>query len=376
LTASDGSRDYESLQQHAGLMEILSEVSRVALEADDLDEILDRVVHFICERMPVSVTSILLVDEEGGRFVKEAIGGALDLSHPTAACGWPVTVGICGRCVRTGEPQLVIDVQSDPDYVPGNSSVQSEYIVPIRYRERILGVLNLESTSTDVFTDEALSAFDSIARQIAGAVHLATVNQQLEEANRQLERLSSIDALTGLANRRHFDATLETEVRRAQRRQSTLSLLIADADCFKALNDSAGHESGDECLRQVADVLRSGLPRSSDLVARYGGEEFGIILPATEHKGAILLADSLRRKVERRRMVHPDSLAGPWVTVSIGVASADPRRGFEPESLVRRADAALYRAKEEGRNRVIGAIDRGESTSGPEDQITGRSGRS
>lgn len=376
MTASDGSRDYESLQQHAGLMEILSEVSRVALEADDLDEILDRVVHFICERMPVSVTSILLVDEEGGRFVKEAIGGALDLSHPTAACGWPVTVGICGRCVRTGEPQLVIDVQSDPDYVPGNSSVQSEYIVPIRYRERILGVLNLESTSTDVFTDEALSAFDSIARQIAGAVHLATVNQQLEEANRQLERLSSIDALTGLANRRHFDATLETEVRRAQRRQSTLSLLIADADCFKALNDSAGHESGDECLRQVADVLRSGLPRSSDLVARYGGEEFGIILPATEHKGAILLADSLRRKVERRRMVHPDSLAGPWVTVSIGVASADPRRGFEPESLVRRADAALYRAKEEGRNRVIGAIDRGESTSGPEDQITGRSGRS
>ena len=127
---------------------------------------------------------------------------------------WPVEVGAAGRCARTGEVQLIADVAHDPDYVPGNDTVQSEYIVPIRHRVRLHGVLNLESTQADFFTPEVRAMFDAVALQIAGTIHLARVVRELELANRKLERLSMSDGLTGIANRRCFDLRLTEEWQR------------------------------------------------------------------------------------------------------------------------------------------------------------------
>src|SRR5690606_41852559 len=137
--------------------------------------------------------------------------GEVDLSRPALSSGWPVTMVAAGRCVRMGTPQLIVDVDSDPDYVPGNAAVRSEYLVPIRHRERLHGVLNIESTRSDLFDAQVRDMFDAIADQVAGAIHLARLAAELEEANRKLEALSMSDGLTGIGNRRLFDRQLAAE---------------------------------------------------------------------------------------------------------------------------------------------------------------------
>jgi len=330
-------------------MQTLSEVSRAALEEEDLSRLLHRVVDYIAARLDVAVASILLVDEGGERFVTEVVGGDLQLRMPGGE--WPVTVGACGRCARTGEPQHVTDVGSDADYVAGHPEVRAEYITPIRYRGRILGVLNLESLRSDAFGEHDRAVFDAIASQVAGSIHLASVNRRLEEANRELARLSQLDGLTGVANRRTFDATLEREWRRAVRERRWISLLLADLDCFKALNDTRGHLYGDDCLRRAAELFAAVSRRAGDLVARYGGEEFAILLPGATPVVAASLAEAARAGLEALAIGHGASSVGPVLTVSIGAASVCPE-DLAHERLVAAADRALYTAKSRGRNRV------------------------
>jgi diguanylate cyclase (GGDEF)-like protein len=165
-----------------------------------------------------------------------------------------------------------------------------------------------------------------------------------------------VDGLTGIANRRQFDATLEAEWRRSARTQAPLSLLMIDVDCFKGYNDRCGHLAGDECLRRVAGALAGQPRRPADLVARYGGEEFVVVLPETPAEGALQVAESMRGAVQALGLAHPCSLAGPQVTVSIGAATRIPVTGQSPSSLVTYADKALYRAKRGGRNRVEAAL--------------------
>jgi diguanylate cyclase (GGDEF)-like protein len=338
--------------QDLALFEILSEVSRVALESDDLYHLMQSTVDFIAAKLPVAISSILLLDEAEESFVVEAYSGELELRLPDGD-GWPVTVGACGRCARTGEPQLVLDVRSDPDYVIGNEAVQSEYMVPIRYRERTLGVLNLESTRHDTFSPYACRVFDAIADQVAGAIHLADVNRRLERANRELQRLSLQDPLTGIANRRRFDEALEREWSRAARSAGPLSVVLADLDCFKALNDAHGHLHGDDCLRRVALRLQSLAQRTTDLVARYGGEEFAVILADVDQSDAFAFAERMRKAVYRLQLENRASTVADVVTLSVGVATTRPQRGEPAEKLVGVADRALYAAKDSGRNRVV-----------------------
>lgn len=182
-----------------------------------------------------------------------------------------------------------------------------------------------------------------------------------------LRRLTSTDALTGIANRRAFDQELECEWRRATRGASALSLLMIDVDCFKLYNDSRGHQAGDACLRAVAQALAGATRRAGDLVARYGGEEFAVLLPQTSSADAERLAQRMCDAVLALALPHGASVAGPHVTVSIGVGSvipawcgqeADSRGDPAPSArLVAAADKALYKAKDAGRNRY--------ATSGP-----------
>ncbi|MDB5962686.1 MAG: diguanylate cyclase [Massilia sp.] len=178
-------------------------------------------------------------------------------------------------------------------------------------------------------------------------------------AQAALEQLATRDGLTGLANRRCFDDTLHAEWARALRQKQPLSLLMVDVDNFKAYNDANGHLGGDECLKRIAKAVSSEM-RANDLVARYGGEEFAVILPNQALKGAAIVAERIRSRVERLTMTdgappHDSSVAPArpaHVTVSIGAATAIASPDTNAQQLVAIADAALYRAKHMGRNRI------------------------
>ncbi|MGV8040202.1 MAG: diguanylate cyclase [Thermoanaerobaculaceae bacterium] len=187
-------------------------------------------------------------------------------------------------------------------------------------------------------------------RELEAQVAERTV--ELAAANRELERLASEDGLTKVANKRMFETFYADEWRRAVRNAAPLSVIMLDVDFFKRYNDRHGHLRGDECLRAVAGVLRERVRRAGDLVARYGGEEFVVVLASARLEGAVQVAEELRAGVEALRLPHGASDVAPHVTISLGVASTVPGIGADPASLVAAADAALYRAKAAGRNRV------------------------
>ena len=334
--------------------EILARVSREALQGEGLDAVLRRIVDCLAQRLPVALASIILLNDEGTVFVKEVWAGELELDQPQLVPSWPVSVGAAGRCARLGVAQLITDVDVDPDYVPGNLAVRAEYLVPIRHRTRLHGVLNIESTRADFFSADVCAVFDAIADQVAGAIHLARIAGELEAANRKLEQLSMSDGLTGIANRRCFDQRLAQEWMRATREDLPLALLLVDADNFKALNDALGHLHGDECLRALARLCSDAVDGERDLVARYGGEELVVLLPGRDLRGARRLAERLRARVEAAALAHPDSAVAPHVTVSIGVAALAPSQLRSPDQLILAADHALYAAKARGKNRVAG----------------------
>lgn len=176
--------------------------------------------------------------------------------------------------------------------------------------------------------------------------------EQLEQALEAVERSSRIDGLTGVANRGYFDERLKKEWAVARREGSPLGLILADIDRFKRLNDSQGHQVGDDCLREVADSLLSMVRRPGDLVARYGGEEFVVLLPGTDIGSVGVLAERMRAGVEALGLPHPDGGINAVVTISAGGAAVTPDGDLEARVLVERADRALYAAKDAGRNRV------------------------
>jgi diguanylate cyclase (GGDEF)-like protein len=175
--------------------------------------------------------------------------------------------------------------------------------------------------------------------------------EQLEEANRKLALLSYVDAITEVANRRSFDEELAMEWRRSTRSKAKLSLLMVDIDGFKAFNDALGHHAGDHCLKTVAAIISTCVHRAGDSVARYGGEEFSVLLTDTEPRGAAIVAERIRSCVEERNIAHP-AMPRKRLTVSVGVATMSASESMEPSTLVRAADAALYKAKQDGRNLV------------------------
>jgi len=185
---------------------------------------------------------------------------------------------------------------------------------------------------------------------------LSRLKVAMETVNRRLRRLVTIDALTGIANRRHFDRVLDREVRRARREQLPVSLIFLDLDEFKHFNDTYGHSHGDEVLRRVARTLDESFRRGGDLVARYGGEEFAVILPGVDAHRAGLYAERLRRRIWRMAISVGPSQAGERITISGGVAALSPgtpgRHDTAADALLRAADQALYKAKCQGRNRI------------------------
>jgi diguanylate cyclase len=185
---------------------------------------------------------------------------------------------------------------------------------------------------------------------------LSRLRLALETANQRLRRLVAVDALTGIANRRHFDRALERELRRTRREQQPLSLIFLDLDEFKRFNDTYGHARGDEVLRSVARTLDETFRRGGDLVARYGGEEFAVVLPGVDGRRASLYAERLRRRIWRLAISYGASQVSDRVTISGGVATVAAEHVTTASELMLAADRALYRAKCLGKNRIVTAV--------------------
>ena len=199
-----------------------------------------------------------------------------------------------------------------------------------------------------------LGASDYITKPFNPVVVRARVNTQAElKRNRDyMERISYLDGLTGIANRRKFNEFLDLSWNFSKRQSLPISLIMMDIDFFKAYNDTAGHLEGDACLIQIAQALEKTAVRKTDLVARYGGEEFACVLPGTSLENAVFVAEKLRSSVLSLQIPHHHFAAGSYVTISLGVASMIPVKDTPFRLLIQAADAALYHAKESGRNKV------------------------
>lgn len=183
---------------------------------------------------------------------------------------------------------------------------------------------------------------------------LVETTKKLDSANQELQRLSALDGLTGIPNRRRFDETIQIEWRRNARVAGPLALAMIDVDCFKQYNDHYGHLAGDDCLRRIATTMQNALKRPGDMLARYGGEEFVAILPSTPLSGGLLIAQNLRDSVRQLGLLHEYSGEEKVVTVSIGVAAITPDYVATPALLIAAADEMLYKAKSSGRDQVQG----------------------
>ncbi|HEV2474425.1 MAG TPA: diguanylate cyclase, partial [Chthonomonadales bacterium] len=265
----------------------------------------------------------------GGWQPEELLGRkSLDLVHPEDRPHLETVL----QSLRMGTETGIVECRvrkTDGDYVWVESSLTA--------------VRNLETGRT---TGMLNMLRDISARKAA--------ENELKDAYRALEALAITDALTHLANRRHFDQYLTAEWRRAMRDRASISLLMLDVDRFKTYNDTYGHLRGDSLLKQVAEAAQDVVTRTGDLVARFGGEEFAIILPNTGNDGAVLVAERVCEAVRQRKLPHNASPFG-YLTVSIGCATMVPQRGQHAATLIQMVDDALYSAKNSGRNQVCNA---------------------
>lgn len=273
-----------------------------------------------------------------------------------------------------GEARPIVDSAMGQVVEDGDkATVQRQVDLGLREQSRIIEALNgfvkVVETSSLREAEGASRSLDLAQQKMLalsiGAVLMAVIigvlvvmrevrtTRELREHRDRLAKLSTTDALTGIANRRRFDEVFDAEWCRAGRSHSPLSLAVLDVDHFKWFNDRYGHALGDQCLAAVARAVSGVIVRHNDLAARYGGEEFACILADTDQQGAMIVADKIRKAVEALGIPHETSSVGDRVTVSVGVATICPGKGDSPKAFFEKADQCLYKAKEGGRNRVV-----------------------
>ena len=239
-------------------------------------------------------------------------------------------------------------------------SIQSVLCVGLRFDKELVGFIGCDCVNTK----RHWSKIDLIRIKLVGEIinnalkninykkKLQLAQEQLINANTKLNKLANTDALTDIANRRFFDTSLKSEIKRSARQHQPISLIMCDIDFFKRYNDNYGHHKGDETLKHVASALKSLCKREGDIAARYGGEEFAIILPATNieqcHKFALLI----EQKIKALNITHEFSPIAPYITLSFGCFCSYPNADTHTETLIKSADIALYKAKKAGRNQI------------------------
>ncbi len=292
--------------------------------------------------------SLMLFDESANELeVKAAFGRRAQFSHETRV---NLTTGVAGVAWQEGLPLVVRDlVAAGHSLAPAERDYKSKSFIcyPIRLGGRKVGLLNMtDKAGGDVYDELDLGLLDLIVPQMA----LALDRAEWQHKATQFQLLSITDALTGLVNRRYLEERLNEELERSKRHRFAMSFVMIDIDNFKDYNDRHGHPAGDLALEMTAQCLKSAL-RSADVAARYGGEEFSILLPQTNISEAHVIAERIRRRIERTQFPHGKSQPLGAVTVSLGIASFGAKLDT-PAQVIAAADHALYVAKSNGKNRV------------------------
>ncbi|MBF2097719.1 MAG: diguanylate cyclase [Gloeomargaritaceae cyanobacterium C42_A2020_066] len=349
------SRAMEELRQRSERERRLIQITARIRRSLDQQEIL---------RTAVEEIQALLEAEQVA--VCELEGGTPQFIVESSLQGWPTLGDVAGpypwRELATLQPApgdwtwICPDSQQTSDWYGlflAQHQIHAGVAVPIIPNDRVWGLLCVHQYSAPrTWSAADVGILQQVTLQLAGGLQQAQIYAQLETANAELLRLVAVDGLTQVANRRRFDEYLHQEWRRAGRTEEALSLILADIDWFKHYNDTYGHIAGDDCLRRVAQAIQRAVKRPADLVARYGGEEFAVILPQTGLVGAMTVAEQIRQAIAALELPHAGAPQTTIVSLSLGVASLHPAPGVQMADLVKRADQALYQAKQEGRNRV------------------------
>ena len=297
-------------------------------------------------RLP-SLPTILVVDDS-----REALDGLCTLIQSDFRTLFGLN-GLDALALATSEsPDLIVlDVA-----MPGMDGYEVLRRLKAEPATQAIPVIFLTAPGPGVSEARALElgAIDFISKPYDPAILKARMQNQLayKRSLDQAMAMSMGDALTGIPNRRRFDAHLAEEWARALRTGKPLSMILMDIDHFKRFNDRLGHPAGDACLQGVAGVLNGSMLRALDFIARYGGEEFACILGETDARGAMAVAQRIAANMAAARILHPDSPVAPQVTLSMGVATLLPVRTMTAKDLTQTADTCLYEAKRAGRNRI------------------------
>jgi len=317
----------------------------------DLDAVGERIVHQVSRSLKADRVALALYRPEEDRLIVAATHGysATTVKDVRIEPGsWVV-----GHVFASGRPVLVPDTRQLTGMAAGGREYRtfSFAAVPMFAGTETVGVL----TATDKRDGSAFDTHDAAAlRTFSVSASLALVAARSDTEVHRLSFAATLDSLTGLFNRPYLDARLHQEVERARRGSSSLTVLLADIDDFKAINDTYGHQTGDAVLRMVGTVLRSTV-RVFDVCARYGGDEFAILMPTSDRSTAAACAERIRQHVSEPHEGVEDHPHLPPLTLSIGVAVIES--GDAPADIIRRADQCLYRAKGEGKNRVCVNLD-------------------
>lgn len=245
--------------------------------------------------------------------------------------------GIAGRVFLNSQPMIVNNIQEDNLFIKSETSfVRSIACIPMVVFNDVIGVINVTNKKNgQEFTHQDVKMLKAVADQAAVAVNKA-----------QLWDMAVTDSLTGLYVRRYFMVKLQEEIHRAERNNKTISVIMADLDSFKTINDTYGHDAGDRALKTISHFLKKNI-RGVDAIARYGGEEFVMMVPDADKDAAFGLAERLREELANVKL---DKM--PPITVSLGIATF-PTDGNEVEELIKKADTAMYAAKRAGRNKSV-----------------------
>ena len=349
----------------SGVVTSALQLVQLKVQRGEADRRSESIGHFSRALLAISDSTTLqnVILEHMARAVDAEIG-ALAVFLPqenslaiTATYGYPAVLvehlrlapgeGVLGRVFATAAPVVVSDVSGMPGQVARRRYRTDSYIaLPLAGPDGVVAVIALtDKTSGEPFAEADLAALMLMSVPAA----LAVSRELLRDRTNDLAHLATVDALTGLFNRRYFETRLEQELQRQRRQQDDLSLLLLDLDNFKELNDTQGHLVGDMALKEVAEILRRAV-RIFDVCARYGGEEFVILMPGAGASTALRIAERIRRQVEQHFATGLRSGVPVPLTVSIGVSTASP--DVTRDALVTKADTALLRAKGTGKNQV------------------------
>lgn len=330
----------------------------------------ERRLHEVADHIAVDCVVIVEADAQGYQRLRACTAArneALAAADETAiaAFGHWVSLRLHSRQAMHHEALSALQGEEARRHAPLTAlAVEAIFSVPLIARGRSHGLLICASFGRPrVWQEQELDLLELVGQITASALmqrdvlrDLDASHRKLEEANRDLEQLARTDSLTGLPNRREFNDAWQREMARSLRSHEPLSLLLVDLDYFKAYNDSLGHAEGDVCLSAFAALLRSISRRPADLPVRLGGEEFGLLLPATDIRGAEERGFALQKALAQLGLRHPASPLGTMLTASIGIAQFDSRRHPRFDDLYAEADAALYAAKAGGRDCIMAGV--------------------